>query len=62
MAARWISFPHYIGTANSAAAEAATGTTSASQSPAINTEALIMGYYDGNTVTALLELRPAITL
>jgi phospholipase C len=43
-------FPQYVGTANSAAQNAATGTPSTS--PA-TTKALSMGYYDGNTVTAL---------
>ena len=43
-------FPQYVGTANSATQNAATGTVSTS--PATTT-ALTMGYYDGNTVTAL---------
>jgi phospholipase C len=42
-------FPVSVGTANSAAQNAATGTVSTS--PA-TTKALTMGYYDGNTVTA----------
>ena len=42
-------FPLYVGTANSAAQNAATGTPSQSNA---NTKALTMGYYDGNTVTA----------
>ena len=41
-------FPLYVGTANTAAQSAATG------APAIaGTKSLTMGYYDGNTVTAL---------
>ncbi|HXC95275.1 MAG TPA: alkaline phosphatase family protein [Edaphobacter sp.] len=44
------SFPKFVGTANSSAQNAATGTVSTS--PATTT-ALTMGYYDGNTVTAL---------
>ena len=43
-------FPVNIGTANSATQNAATGTPSTS--PA-TTKALTMGYYDGNTVTAM---------
>ena len=43
-------FPVSVGTANSAAQNAATGTVSTS--PA-TTKALTMGYFDGNTVTAL---------
>ncbi len=42
-------FPLYVGNANSAAQNAATGTPSQSNA---NTKALTMGYYDGNTVTA----------
>jgi phospholipase C len=43
-------FPKYVGTANSSTQNSATGTVSTS--PATTT-ALTMGYYDGNTVTAL---------
>jgi phospholipase C len=42
-------FPINVGTKNSAAQNAATGTPSESLA---NTKALTMGYYDGNTVTA----------
>ncbi len=43
-------FPKFVGTANSSTQNTATGTPSTS--PATTT-ALTMGYYDGNTVTAL---------
>jgi phospholipase C len=43
-------FPINVGTKNSAAQNAATGTPSESLA---NTKALTMGYYDGNTITAL---------
>jgi phospholipase C len=43
-------FPVNVGTANSAAQNAATGTVSNSLA---TTKALTMGFYDGNTVTAL---------
>ncbi len=43
-------FPKFVGTANNSTQNAATGTISTS--PATTT-ALTMGYYDGNTVTAL---------
>jgi phospholipase C len=47
------SFPKFVGTANSTAQNTATGTVATS--PATTT-ALTMGYYDGNTVTALWNL------